>query len=194
MKTKSNALLLTALVLAAVHSASAHPGLVPATGFASGLIHPFTGWDHLVAMVAVGFWAAQMRAPRLLPIAFLAAMTLGAVVGRWTGPIDGVQQGIAVSVLVVGLLIASGVRIQAAMGAVCVGVFAIFHGAAHGAEMPASVGALSYGLGFIVATALLLAAGVASGNLTAQLPARLSRAPGWVVVAAGLALSLGLKP
>jgi urease accessory protein len=148
-------------------------------------------------MIAVGFWAAQLRAPRLLPAAFLTAMALGALAGHWAGPVPGLEQGVAASVLVLGLLIANQVRVPAAAGAAWVGAFAIFHGAAHGAEMPASAGALAYGCGFVAATAILLAAGVAAGNLCARLPARALRTPGWVVAAAGLALlamSAGFKP
>jgi urease accessory protein len=197
MKSRSNALIAAALFLGAIPAVHAHPGLEPATGFAGGLAHPFSGWDHLLAMIAVGFWAAQLRAPRLLPAAFLAAMTLGALAGHWTGPVPGLEQGVAASVLVLGLLIARRVRVPAAAGAAWVGVFAIFHGAAHGAEMPATAGALAYGCGFVAATAILLAAGAAAGNLAELLPERASRTPGWVVAAAGLALlamSAGIKP
>jgi len=197
MKSKSNLLVAASLFLGAIPAASAHPGLEPATGLASGLAHPFSGWDHILAMVAVGFWAAQMRAPRLLPAAFLAAMALGALAGHWTGPVPGVEQAIAASVLVLGLMIARQARMPAAAGAACVGAFAILHGAAHGAEMPASAGAVAYGCGFVAATAVLLAAGVAAGRLAARMPAHASRVPGWVVAAAGLALlvmAAGIKP
>jgi urease accessory protein len=197
MKPRSNALVAAALFLCAIPAAQAHPGLEPATGFAGGLVHPFSGLDHLLAMTAVGFWAAQLRAPRLLPAAFLVAMALGAAAGHWAGPVPGVEQAIAASVLVLGLLIARQVRVPAAAGAAWVGAFAIFHGAAHGAEMPASAGALAYGCGFVAATAILLAAGVAAGSLSSRLPARASRAPGWAVAAAGLALlavSAGIRP
>src|ERR1019366_320685 len=154
-----------ALFIGAVPAASAHPGPEAATGFSSGLLHPFTGLDHMLAMIAVGLLAAQLRAPRLLPGAFLLAMGLGAAAGRWTGPLTGLEQGIAASVFVLGLLVALRARMPACAGAAWAGAFALLHGAAHGAEMPASAGALSYGLGFIAATSLLLAAGVAAGNL-----------------------------
>lgn len=188
MKSKSNSLIAAALFLAAIPAAYAHPGHGPATGFEGGLVHPLSGWDHVLAMVAVGLWAAQMRAPRLLPAAFLAAMALGAVAGLWIGPVAGMEQAIAASVLVSGLLVARQVKMPAAAGAALVGAFAIFHGAAHGAEMPATAGALSYGCGFLAATAVLLAAGVGAGSLAARLPGRTSRAPGWAVAAAGLVL------
>jgi urease accessory protein len=188
MKQKSYTLLATALFLGAIPAARAHPGLESAAGFAGGLAHPFTGWDHILAMIAVGFWAAQLRATRLLPAAFLAAMALGALAGRWIGPVPGVEKATAASVLVLGLLIALQVRVPRTAGAAWVGAFAMFHGAAHGAEAHASPGALLYGCGFLAATAVLLASGVAAGNLAARLPARASRAPGWVVAAAGLVL------
>jgi len=190
MKSRPYSLIAASLFLAAIPAAYAHPGHGPATGFDSGLAHPFSGWDHLLAMVAVGYWAAQLRAPRLLPAAFLGAMAIGAVAGQWTGPVAGMEQAIAASVLVLGLLIARNVKMPAAAGAALVGAFAVFHGAAHGAEMPATAGALSYGCGFVAATAALLAAGVAAGSLAARLPERPSRAPGWAVAAAGLVLLL----
>jgi urease accessory protein len=197
MKPKSNILFAAALFLAAIPVAHAHPGMEPAAGFASGLAHPFSGWDHILAMFAVGFWAAQLRAPRLLPAAFLLAMALGALAGHWTGTVPGLEQAIAASVFVLGLLIARQVRVSAPVGAAWVGAFALLHGAAHGSEMPASAGALSYGCSFVGATAILLAAGVAAGILAARLPARASRVPGWLVAAAGLVLlaaAAGIKP
>jgi urease accessory protein len=187
MNTKQR-LVAAALFLGAIPAASAHPGHDGGTGLAAGFLHPLTGWDHLLAIVAVGLLAAQLRAPRLLPGVFLAAMGLGAAIGHWTGPVSGLEQGIAASVFVLGLLVALRARMPAAAGAAWVGAFALLHGAAHGAEMPASAGGLAYGCGFLAATALVLAAGVAAGNLSARLPARASRAPGWIVAAAGLAL------
>ncbi|HXQ80948.1 MAG TPA: HupE/UreJ family protein [Opitutaceae bacterium] len=197
MKPRFNGLVATALFLAAIPAAHAHPGLEPASGFTGGLAHPFSGWDHILAMLAVGFWAAQMRAPRLLPAAFLLAMALGAVAGHWTGPVPGVEQAIAASVLLLGLMIARRARMPAAAAAACVGAFAVLHGAAHGAEMPASAGAMAYGSGFVAATAILLAAGVASERLAARLPAPASRAPGWAFAAAGfvlLAMAAAIRP
>jgi len=188
MKSRTRSLIAAALAFAAVPAIYAHPGHGPETGLGAGLAHPFSGWDHVLAMAAVGYWAAQMRRPRLLPTAFLLAMALGALVGQWTGPVAGGEQAIAASVLVLGLLIAGQVRMPAASGAALVGAFALFHGAAHGAETPASAGALAYGLGFAAATAILLAAGVAAGSLASRMTPRASRVPGWAVAAAGLAL------
>ena len=187
MKT-SLRILAAALFLGAIPAAIAHPGHDGAGGLASGLMHPLTGWDHLLAIIAVGLLAAQLRSTRLIPAAFLSAMALGAVLGRWTGPVSGLEQAVAASVFVLGILVALRVRMPAGAGAAWAGAFALLHGAAHGAEMPASAGGLAYGLGFLASTALLLAAGVAAGRLSARLPSRASRAPGWIVAAAGLAL------
>ena len=188
MRPRTSTLLATVVFLAALPAAQAHPGHDEVMGLAGGFAHPFSGWDHLLAMLAVGYWAAQLRAPRLLAAAFLGAMALGALAGGWTGPIPGIEQAVAASVLVAGLLVALKVRMPAMAGAALAGVFALLHGAAHGAEMPATAGALAYGLGFVAATALLLSAGVAAGSLARRLPARASAAPGWIVAAAGIAL------
>lgn len=188
MKPGTRQFLAAALFLAALPLAQAHPGHDPAAGLAGGFAHPLSGWDHLLAMLAVGYWAAQLRAPRLLPAAFLLAMALGALAGAWTGPIPGLEQMVGASVLAAGLLIALQARMPASAGAALAGAFALLHGAAHAAEMPATASALAYGCGFIAASALLLTAGVAAGTLAARLPARASRAPGWLVAAAGLAL------
>jgi urease accessory protein len=188
MKTGSRLILTTALVIASIPAAGAHPGIGPDTGFYGGLAHPFSGWDHLLAMLAVGYWAAQMRARLLLPAAFIGAMMLGALAGHLTGPVPGMEQAIAATVLALGLLITRRARVPAAAAAALVGAFAILHGAAHGAEMPATAGAAAYGCGFVLATTLLLGAGVAAEGLCARLMARGSRATGWAVAAAGLVL------
>jgi len=156
VRPRTSTLLATVVFLAALPAAQAHPGHDEVMGLAGGFAHPFSGWDHLLAMLAVGYWAAQLRAPRLLAAAFLGAMALGALAGGWTGPIPGIEQAVAASVLVAGLLVALKVRMPAMAGAALAGVFALLHGAAHGAEMPATAGALAYGLGFVAATALLL--------------------------------------
>ncbi len=178
------------ILLAAAPAAQAHPGLGPHTGFSDGLAHPFSGWDHLLAMLAAGYWAAQVRHRFALPAAFLGAMAVGAVAGHWTGAVPGIEQGIAASVFSLGLLIALRARVTMPAGAAWVGAFAFLHGAAHGAEMPATAGAMAYGLGFALATALLLTAGVAAGSLASSLPREGRSAPGWAFAAAGLVLLL----
>jgi urease accessory protein len=190
MKSTRNLTLAAAILLAAAPAAQAHPGLGPHTGFPEGLAHPFSGWDHLLAMLAAGYWAAQMRHRLALPAAFLGAMAVGACAGHWTGPVPGLDQAIAASVFALGLLIALRARVTLPAGAAWVGAFAFLHGAAHGAEMPATAGAMAYGCGFVLATALLLAAGVAAGSLASRLPREGRSAPGWAFAAAGLVLLL----
>jgi urease accessory protein len=178
------------LLLAAIPSAQAHPGIGLATGFEGGLAHPFSGWDHLLAMIAVGYWAGQMRSRLVLASVFLLAMIGGAFAGHWIGPVPGLEQAIAASVLVLGLLIARKVQASVTAGAIWVGAFAVLHGAAHGAEMPATAGGIYYGLGFVLATAMLLVAGIAAEDLAELLPGRNKAAPGWAFAAAGLVLLL----
>ena len=138
--------------------ASAHPSHV------SGFVHPFVGADHVLAMVAVGLWAAQLggRWRWALPLAFVGAMTLGGLAGFAGFALPGVEPMLAASVLVLGLVVALGVRWRAG-GAALAAAFAVFHGMAHVAELPAGAGPAGYAAGFIAATALLHAAGVALG-------------------------------
>jgi len=143
--------------------AQAHPG--HAEGGMAGLLHPLTGLDHLLAMVAVGIWAALLgkQARWLVPLSFLAVMSVTAVAGMAGLMIPAVEPGIAASVLLAGLLIGLRVRIGAAAGAVIVALFACFHGFAHGAELPADAQAWRYIAGFVFSTAVLHAAGVGLG-------------------------------
>ena len=159
MRNRSRLLGALSLLLVAAPLAQAHPGHEGhdfTWDFSGGFAHPLSGWDHLLAMIAVGLWAAQLggRARWLVPSAFVGVMALGAALGHAGLMFPGVEQGIAASVLVLGLLIATAVRLPVAAGMALVGLFAGFHGIAHGAEMPATAGGLSYGAGFILATAL----------------------------------------
>jgi urease accessory protein len=186
-------IVLASLLLALPALAQAHPGHDGhelTWDFTGGFAHPFSGWDHLLAMLAVGLWAAQLggRARWLVPAAFVSVMTLGAVIGQSGATFPGVEQGIAASVFVLGLLIAAAVRLPVSAGVALVGVFAIFHGIAHGAEMPATVGGFSYGTGFIAATALLHAAGVGLGTAAAHFSDNAAKFAGWVIAASGVAL------
>ncbi|EIP97466.1 hydrogenase/urease accessory protein [Opitutaceae bacterium TAV1] len=155
--------------------------------FGGGFAHPFTGWDHLLAMTAVGLWAAILggRARWLVPSAFVGLMVTGAVVAISGFVIPGVEQGIAASLLALGLLIAFAVRLPVAAGMAVTGLFAIFHGMAHGAEMPASASAFSYASGFVVATVILHAAGLALG-MALQKQTVIARVAGGLVAAGGL--------
>ncbi|HVU23389.1 MAG TPA: HupE/UreJ family protein [Opitutus sp.] len=181
------------VALLAPLSAFAHPGHDGhdfTWDFSAGFAHPLTGVDHLLAMIAVGFWAAQLggRARWLVPSAFVAAMIGGAALGRAGLAFSGLEQLIAASVLVLGLLVATAARVPLAASTALVGVFALFHGFAHGAGMPAAAAALQFGLGFVVATALLLAAGLALGQSSTRLPARAVKLTGFAIAACGAVL------
>jgi urease accessory protein len=145
--------------------ASAHVGVGDAHGFVHGFSHPLSGLDHILAMVAVGLFAAHLggRALWLVPLTFVSVMAIAGVLGMAGVGLPYVEIGIGMSVVVLGLAIAFQLNIStlAAMG--LVGFFAIFHGHAHGAEMPESASGLAYGIGFVCATALLHAVGIGLG-------------------------------
>ena len=181
---------LIATVLALPATALAHPGHEGhelTWDFSAGAVHPLTGWDHLLAMVAIGFWAVQLggRTRWLVPSAFVAAMALGAAFGRSGMVVPGIEQGIAASLLVLGLLISTATRMPAWVGVVLAGGFACFHGFAHGAEAPATSDGLMYGAGFMVATACLHLAGIGLGTLLAR-QQRAVRLIGGAVAGVGL--------
>ncbi|HEU6449471.1 MAG TPA: HupE/UreJ family protein [Verrucomicrobiae bacterium] len=181
------------LALLAPAVASAHPGTPGHThGFVNGAAHPLSGLDHLLAMVAVGIFAAQRggRALWQLPLAFVSVMALGGILGMaGLGEIPLLEQIIAASVLVFGILIATASRLPLKTGIAIIGLFALFHGYAHGAEMPVAASGLSYAIGFLLTTALLHLAGIGLG-----LSARWIRSPGLIralgclIVAAGVGL------
>lgn len=144
--------------------ANAHPG--HGGGLMAGIAHPLFGLDHVLAMVAVGVWAFQLggRAKWLVPASFVALMAVAGGVGMAGIGLPMVEIGIAASVLILGLLIAFSVRVTPAIGAGIVALFAIFHGHAHGAEMPLLGSAWQYGIGFVLATAALHGLGLALGK------------------------------
>ncbi len=137
-------------------------------GLAAGLLHPLTGADHLIAMVAVGIWGAQLGAPAIwvLPITFPLVMALGGVLGIMHVPLPMPEVVIALSALVLGGAVALRLKLPFAAAAAVVAVFAVFHGHAHGAELPGSANPLAYGIGFVVATGLLHLCGIVIGTLT----------------------------
>jgi len=187
---------LVSLALVLVGSpALAHTGSV-AGGFLGGFAHPVFGPDHVVAMVAVGLWGAFLGASAiwLLPVVFPLVMAFGGVVGILGVPIPAVETGIATSAVVLGLMVALAARPPLWVAAALVGVFAIFHGHAHGAELPAGADAVAYSLGFVIATGLLHLAGVAFG-LTAGWPAgRIAvRTAGGAIALAGIAFLVGTR-
>ena len=158
-------LLLAVAVTLVPTIASAHVGVGDTHGFVHGLSHPLSGLDHILVMVAVGLFAANLggRALWLVPLAFVSTMAIAAVLGMASLGLPYVEVGIGMSVVVFGLAIALRLNIStlAAMG--LVGFFAIFHGYAHGAEIPESASGLAYGVGFVCSTALLHALGIGLG-------------------------------
>jgi urease accessory protein len=180
--------------LAVVLSLAAMPVLAhvqqgQAAGFVTGLSHPVSGLDHVLAMVAVGLWGAQLGAPAiwLLPVTFPLVMALGGFLGLVGIPLPGVEIGVAVSALALGLAVAASWRPPIALAAMLVAVFAVFHGHAHGTELPAGQSGLTYSLGFVVATGLLHLAGIAIGLIHRWPSGRAAlRALGAGVAAGGL--------
>jgi urease accessory protein len=147
--------------------AMAHTGTGISGGFFSGFEHPLSGWDHILAMVAVGLWGAQLGPPAiwLLPITFPLMMAFGGFIGLMGLPLPAVEIGIAASAIVLGLAVATEARPALWFAMVLVGVFAVFHGYAHGAELQEGVNPLAYSLGFVVATGLLHGCGILIGEL-----------------------------
>ena len=181
-------LTLPVLLLMAGPSA-AHTGS-PGGGFLSGFGHPLFGADHVVAMVAVGLWGAFLGPPAIfiLPIVFPLVMTLGGVLGILGVPLPGAEAAIAASAVVLGLMVAMAARPPIWIAAAVVGAFAIFHGYAHGAELPAGADAVAYSLGFVMATGLLHLAGIALGLATRWPAGRMGvRGAGAMIACAGMA-------
>jgi urease accessory protein len=181
----SPVLALVALCLFA-GTASAHTGAHTATGFVSGLAHPLLGLDHLLAMIAVGLWAAQQggRARWAVPAAFVGAMGLGGGLAGLGWGLPHAETVIALSVLVLGVLVATRRQWAVAAGMAIAAGFALFHGYAHGLEMPQAASPVGYALGFVLATVCLHGAGVA-GSLVGR---HAMRAAGIGIAATGLAL------
>jgi len=160
-------------------------------GVLTGFLHPMKGPDHMLAMVAVGMWGAQLGSPCIwaLPIAFPMIMALGGALGILGLQIPAVEPAIVVSVIVLGTLIAFAARPPVIVATAVVGIFAIFHGYAHGAELPEGVSSLAYSLGFVVSTGLLHLTGILIGLVT-ELPGggKLLRVAGGLIAAAGVYL------
>ena len=187
-------LLLISLLIVMPEIALAHAPEGAGGGFVTGFLHPIMGVDHLVAMVAVGLWGAFLgeRALWILPIVFPSIMAVGAAFGIVGLEIPLVEFVIALSGIVLGALIALRVRAPLAIAMVLVGIFAIFHGYAHGVEMPEQISAITYSAGFVIGTGLLHLAGVAIG-FTTRLPRGelLVRGCGGVISAIGLSYLVG---
>lgn len=174
--------------------ALAHGGHGDAHGFVAGFMHPVGGLDHVLAMVAVGLFAAHLggRALWAVPAAFVALMAFGGALGMNGVGLPFVETGIALSVVVFGLALAFGLALPVGLAGGLVGFFAIFHGQAHGAELPAGASGAAYAAGFLLATAALHAAGVAIGVGAGRLAsARVMRIGGAAMAAAGVGLLAG---
>ena len=165
------------------HSETGHVG-----GFVSGFTHPLTGLDHIVAMVAVGLWGAFLggRAMWTLPVVFPMVMAVGGALGILGVPLPGVETGIALSGIILGLMVTFAARPPLWVAAILVGFCAIFHGHAHGEEMPSSSNAMTFAIGFVISTGLLHLAGIAFGLLVKWPWGRIAiRAGGGVIAAIG---------
>lgn len=169
--------------------ASAHMGTGLPGGIASGFRHPFTGWDHLLAMVSVGIWGAFLGRPLIyaLPVIFPVMMVGGAALGMFAVPIPSPELGIAASVLVLGSCIALAVRAPTGVACTIVAAFAVFHGYAHGVELPSAADPVGYSVGFVVATGILHVCGIGIGLLNEHPHGMtVTRSMGVVVAAAGV--------
>jgi urease accessory protein len=155
------------LVIFCATSAFAHPQKGEAVGFLTGFRHPISGLDHVLAMVAVGMWGAQLGAPALwlLPVAFPMVMAFGGMLGLIGVPLPGIEYGIAASAILLGAAVMFEVRPPLGVAAALVGLFAIFHGHAHGTELPPGQSALLYSIGFVIATGCLHAIGIGIGTV-----------------------------
>jgi urease accessory protein len=168
-------------------AAAAHGAHDVADGFWSGVVHPVTGWDHVIAMVAVGLWGAFLGRPAVwvLPVVFPLVMAFGGALGVLGVPLPDVETGIALSAVVLGLLVAAAARMPVLWSGVIVGVFAVFHGHAHGTELPEAANAFAYAVGFVIATGCLHVLGILFGLLTRWNNGELVVRGGGVAVAAG---------
>ena len=165
--------------------AEAHTLGTQGAGLTAGLAHPFIGLDHLLAMIAVGIWAGQLggRSVWLVPLTFVSVMSAAAALGTLGFSLLMVEPAIACSVLVLGLLIAGSVRLPTMAGVGLVGLFAVFHGYAHGLELPQAASPILYGIGFVLATSLLHGFGIGFARSSRQY-AMLQRVVGYSLIAA----------
>jgi urease accessory protein len=188
------AILVAAFVAVGCGPALAHTGHEHAVSFAAGFRHPWSGLDHMLAMVAVGLWAGMNggKARWAWPVAFVGVMVVGGALGIAGVALPMVESGILASVVVLGLLVLAAVRLPVAVGAALIALFALMHGHAHGGELPVEAAAASYAGGFAIATALLHGIGLAATYVADGARGRLVvRAAGALVAAAGVALVLG---
>ncbi len=192
LSTKQFGLLL--LLLAFSPLSIAHTGAGVAGGFSSGFTHPLMGTDHVTAMIAVGILGAFLGRPAiwLLPVLFPLVMALGGVMGLLGLPIPMIEPGIAASSIVLGSLIALALKPPLWVAGLLVAIFAIFHGYAHGAELPEAANPLAYSLGFVIATGLLHLVGIAIGELVRwPVGKTVARVAGGMIALAGVGFLTG---
>jgi urease accessory protein len=190
-----NIIMLAVLITVFADVANAHSGGSLTGGFLSGFMHPVFGWDHVIAMVAVGLWGAFLGNPAIwvLPVVFPLVMAFGGALGVMGVPVPAVETGIAASAIVLGAMVAFAVRPPIWVAAVIVGVFAIFHGHAHGTELPGAANPLAYSLGFVVATGLLHLSGISFGLLVHWPAGKVAvQAGGGVIALAGVGFLTGM--
>jgi urease accessory protein len=158
---------LMVFILLWAQAAFAHPQKGEAVGFLTGFRHPISGLDHVLAMIAVGLWGAQLGAPAiwLLPVAFPMVMAMGGMLGLIGVPLPGIEYGIALSAILLGAAVMFEIRPPLGVAAGLVGIFAIFHGHAHGTELPPGQSALLYSMGFVIATGCLHGLGIGIGSI-----------------------------
>jgi len=179
-------------------AALAHAGVSAVHGFMHGFGHPLGGLDHVLAMVAVGIFASQLggRALWLVPATFVLVMAAAGAAGKAGITVPLVELGIALSVVILGAMVALRIKAPVAIATGVVGFFAVFHGYAHGAEMPQNAGVAAYGLGFMAATALLHATGIGVGVLIGRIGERSGATAacvaGCLIAAAGVGLLTGI--
>jgi urease accessory protein len=194
MKTSMQKFLALVLLLGS-SAAMAHTGAGTTGGFAAGFMHPILGWDHVVAMVAVGLWGAFLGRPAIwvLPVVFPLVMAFGGALGVIGVPLPAVETGIAASAIVLGCMVALAARPPLWVAAVLVGIFAIFHGHAHGTELPGSANPLAFSLGFVIATGMLHVCGIAFGLLVRWPQGRVAvRVCGGAIAAIGVGFLTGV--
>lgn len=182
---------MAALTVAALvaNPAEAHEGTGLAGGFVSGLLHPISGLDHLLAMVSVGLWGAFLGRPLIyaLPMIFPGMMVVGAALGMAGIAVPPVELGIAVSVVTLGMMVLLAVRAPIPVACAIVGLFALFHGYAHGAELPSAADPIGYSAGFVLCTGFLHLVGIAFGMLGTSPAGKLAlRAAGGVIALLGV--------
>ncbi|NUS20935.1 MAG: HupE/UreJ family protein [Mesorhizobium sp.] len=182
------------LLLAAAMPAYAHVGLGTTSSFTAGFAHPLSGLDHMAVMLAVGLWAAMKggKAVWAWPLAFLGVMLVGGGLGMLHMPLPFVEPGILASVVALGLLVALAIDLPVSAGVAIIGLFALFHGHAHGTEVPENAGGFEYMAGFAAATVLLQGIGIAAGLGLGLRYRSLARAAGAACAAVGIGLAFGV--